>query len=125
MASSLHELAKALGEIDDRLQLIETLFHKRNDGQMSLNIATGLKLSDGENLTQLFSDVKGGQTLTFPNESARLVGYAIHKKNGPPNGGDIPNGTWAVFMDTGTYEISIWVNDGGTFKSVKFTSPQI
>lgn len=115
------DLETKSSDIEARLALVETMFHKRGDGQMSLNIATGLKLSDGEKLTQLFSDVTNAETLTFPNESQRLTTYRVVEMDSAPTGNQIANGTWKIVKNTTTGETRVWSNDNGVLKNVKLT----
>ena len=45
----------------------------------------------------------------------------LMSKSGNPSTGDIPSGRFAVYKNTSTNTVKLWVNDGGTLKSVTLT----
>lgn len=114
------KLCKDVAQLQNNWNMIAPLFTKRSDGQISLNIANGLKLSNGEKLTVLFSDVEEGQTLTFPNQSGRLVTYLVIESEVDPTEDEIPQGTFSIYRNTVNDETKIWVNVNGVLKSVLF-----
>lgn len=38
-----------------------------------------------------------------------------------PGTANVPNGTWAIWKNTTTGVVKLWVNDGGVMKSVSIT----
>lgn len=56
------------------------------------------------------------------NEAARVTAtYQLNSKVGNPVAADIPASQWAIYKNTTTSAVSLWVNDGGTLKSVLLT----
>ena len=45
----------------------------------------------------------------------------MQSKAGDPVAADIPAGKWAIYKNTTTSAVKLWVNDGGTLKSVALT----
>lgn len=54
----------------------------------------------------------GSATLSFP------LGFTIRSKAGSPTTSDLPDGQFQVWNDTSGGSVKLWVNDGGTLKSV-------
>lgn len=57
-------------------------------------------------------------TLTTLNTDGRL---SLKSKATDPTTTDIPASQWAIYKNTGTSAVKLWVNDGGTLKSVTLT----
>jgi len=56
------------------------------------------------------------------NEATRISAfYQMNSKAGAPVAADIPASQWAIYKDTGAGTVKLWVNDGGTLKSVTLT----
>lgn len=52
-------------------------------------------------------------------EATRITAfYQMNSKAGAPVAADIPASQWAIYKDTGAGTVKLWVNDGGTLKSV-------
>ena len=45
----------------------------------------------------------------------------LKSKSGAPNSTDIPASQWAIYKDTSSGVVKLWVNDAGTLKSVTLT----
>lgn len=58
------------------------------------------------------------RTLTTLNTDGRL---SLKVKAGAPTTTDIAASQWALYKDSGTLAVKLWVNDGGTLKSVTLT----
>lgn len=52
-------------------------------------------------------------------EASRLSAfYAVNSSASDPGTGGVPDGYWAIYRHTGTGTVKLWVNIGGTLKSV-------
>jgi hypothetical protein len=58
------------------------------------------------------------QVQNLPNVSGYSGGLTLQSKAGAPTSSDIPSGRAALYKNTSTGLVALWVNDGGTLKSV-------
>lgn len=71
----------------------------------------------------LLSSILGtGSYHVAQNEATRLTAfYQMNTKAGVPVAADIPASQWAIYKNTSSGAVQLWVNDGGTLKSVTLT----
>jgi hypothetical protein len=82
---------------------------------------TGSSLADlAVRLHSSLSSVQGnGSYHLSATEQARVAGFL--SKATDPVAADIAAGQWAIYKNTTTSAVKLWVNDGGTLKSVALT----
>ena len=82
---------------------------------------TGSSLADlAVKLHSSLTGIQGnGSYHLSSTEQARVAGFLT--KVSDPVAADIPAGQWAIYKNTTTSAVKLWVNDGGTLKSVALT----
>jgi hypothetical protein len=85
---------------------------------------SGSRLSDI--VTRPHSDLTGvlgtgPYHMTSAEATAVTDHAALKSKAGDPTTTDIPASAWAIYKNTSSGTVKLWVNDGGTLKSVTLT----
>lgn len=89
----------------------------------NINFA-GSSLSDlATRSHNVLQSIQGGVTGEFYHLSSvqHARATSILTKAGDPNTTDIPASQWAIYKNTASGNVRLWVNDGGTMKSVLLT----
>jgi len=78
-----------------------------------------LATKEHNTLTSVQGGVAGEKYHMSSVEYARAT--TLQTKAGDPNTTDLAASKWAVYKNTSTGQVRLWVNDGGTMKSVLLT----
>lgn len=58
-----------------------------------------------------------------PDFDAEYVSYDLMTVSENPDTDDVPANTWGIFRNTGSGNVEIWANNGGTMVRVVLTTP--
>ena len=82
----------------------------------------GSSIADLQNKSHsLLTSILGtGSYHVSSSEASRITAtYQLNSKAGAPTATDIPASNWAIYKNTSSGNVYLWVNDGGTLKSVQ------
>lgn len=91
-------------------------------GELAVNTAdVKVYMKNSANAVVAIND--WGSIANKPDFESEYVTYDLLTTAENPDTTDVPNNTWGIFRNTGSGNVEIWANNGGTMVRVVLTTP--